>query len=62
VQQGLSLEANNAQLVKKFVAFYGTQKCITDEPATGTYPKSDKPNPYPEIISRSTLILSVNSL
>jgi hypothetical protein len=38
------------QLVKKFPAFYGTQKFITSQvPATCPYPEPAQSNPYPYI-------------
>jgi hypothetical protein len=38
-----------AQLVKKYLAFYGTRRFTTvfQEPATGPYPEPDQSNPLP---------------
>jgi hypothetical protein len=41
--RGLLEKLTVTQLVKKFAAFYGTQKFIT---STGLYPEPDESNPH----------------
>jgi len=61
MDQGPSWEANITQLVKKFPAFYGTQKFITcsQEPTTGPFPEPDAcslhlPTLFPKIRANTT--------